>query len=192
VNRRDRARWRTARTLADLGDLTVAWLAGEITETPGHCGPPAAETLPHLRVLAAVNKAGFITTNSQSADGPWTAWVEGFAAGWVMDWLSAVAAACGLTVTACHCRRCQHGHRRLASCPRREVGGFYRQRCPHAGNALASAWYVTVTDPVPGRNDRLWPALAIFAAEASPDPAPICDYPAAAAPAPHEHPRRTP
>ena len=143
MNRRDRARWRTARTLADLDDLTVAWLAGEITETPGHCGPPAAATLPCLRVLAAANKAGFVTTNSQSADGPWTAWVEGFAAGWVMDWLSAVAGACGLTVTACHCRRCQHEHRPLRPARAARWAGSTAT----AARTLSTPWPAPGTSP---------------------------------------------
>ena len=45
-------------TVADLGELVIAWLNGEIRETPGHCGPPAAETLPLIPALTVLNLRG--------------------------------------------------------------------------------------------------------------------------------------
>jgi hypothetical protein len=68
----DAARWRAARTLADLGELTAQWLEGKIasipTVMPG-CGPgeESAELIP---VLAACNRAGYVTTTSQPGEEP--------------------------------------------------------------------------------------------------------------------------
>ncbi len=67
-HRTDSDRWRSARTLADLAKLTVAWLNGEIQETPSHLAPPMPETVPLIPVLIAVNRAGFITTQSQPGE----------------------------------------------------------------------------------------------------------------------------
>ena len=36
----DLAAWRSARTLADLGELTARWLEGTVASVPGYCGPP--------------------------------------------------------------------------------------------------------------------------------------------------------
>jgi hypothetical protein len=44
------------------------------------------------------------------------------------------------------------------------MAGFWMDRCPLARGELEAAWYVIITDPEPGRNDRLWPALERFAA----------------------------
>ena len=71
MSRSDPARWADASDWADLGDLVVAWLDGNITQTPGHCGPPDDETILLIPVLTAVNRAGFITDNSQAGDDRW-------------------------------------------------------------------------------------------------------------------------
>src|SRR5260370_79248 len=82
MNRADRRRWKQARTLADLGELVVAWLNGEIEQTPGHLAPPDPETIPLIPALTLANRAGFVTDCSQlaeSIDGrTWCAWVSGF------------------------------------------------------------------------------------------------------------------
>lgn len=65
----DRLAWRSARTLADLGELTAQWLEGSIASQPGYgagCGPDP-ETLPLVPVLAELNRAGFVTSGSQPA-----------------------------------------------------------------------------------------------------------------------------
>jgi hypothetical protein len=36
----DTERWLSARSLADLGDLTAQFLEGEISQSPSHSGPP--------------------------------------------------------------------------------------------------------------------------------------------------------
>jgi hypothetical protein len=151
VNRADRKRWASARTLGDLGELTAQWCAGDIAQTPAHCGGPAAETLPYLQLLAAVNRRGFVTTNSQAAGRTWNAWVDGFA---TPDTLSRLAACIGgspLTAEA---------HSRGAT---REERYWYCRSCPSAKAAIKGARFIELADPQPGRNSLLWPALAEFA-----------------------------
>jgi len=87
----DSERWGTARTLTDLGELTAQWLEGKIGSVPGTmpgCGPDE-ETAELIPVLAACNRAGFVTVVSQPGEEPalgydgqiWTqrAALEGFA-----------------------------------------------------------------------------------------------------------------
>jgi Domain of unknown function (DUF6919) len=87
----DAERWRAARTLADLGELTAQWLEGTIASIPTvwpGCGPDD-ETVELIPVLAACNRAGYVTTVSQPGEEPgpgydgrlWTqrAAVQGFA-----------------------------------------------------------------------------------------------------------------
>src|ERR1035441_5983858 len=68
MSKRDAARWASARNMADLGELVIAWLNGEITQTPGHCGPPDDETGPLRPALTVLNRGGFVTDNSQLAE----------------------------------------------------------------------------------------------------------------------------
>jgi hypothetical protein len=163
MSRRDRQAWASATTWADLGERVAFWLHGEIQRTPGHCGPPCEETIPLIPVLTAVNRAGFVTDNSQPADGPREAWVCGFAPEDVLASLREAIAGTPLVLESC-CRRRDHHHgRRRYPCPRRGAAGFWADACPALADEIRGAWYVTITDPGPGRNDRLWPALAGFA-----------------------------
>jgi Domain of unknown function (DUF6919) len=172
MKRKDRRRWRQAETLADLGELVIAWLNGEIHETPSHCGAPYGETIPLIPVLTAVNRAGFITNGSQLAETPsgpvspdegfaWNAWVDGFASDDVLARLRDAVAGAPLTLTAC--RGCVHecGVRRWDwwFCPWKDSADFWDERCPRVRDQLYGCWYVCVSDPRPGRNDVLWPAL---------------------------------
>jgi hypothetical protein len=173
VKRADRKQWRGARSLADVGALTVAWLNGELRETPSHCAPPDPETIPHIPALVAANLAGFVTENSQSASSPadveqygaqWNAWVGGFVTDEGLERLGAVIEGSPLVLeTRCRGRE-HHGHcGRWLRCPRRDLDGFYGDRCRRAAAAVAAAWYVMLADPEPSRNDRLWLALEQFA-----------------------------
>lgn len=65
--RQERKRWRAACSLHDLGQLTAAWLEGEIASQPGYapnCGPDL-ETEELIPVLARANRAGYVTAGSQ-------------------------------------------------------------------------------------------------------------------------------
>jgi hypothetical protein len=165
VKRSDRKAWRDAETMADLGELVVAWLNGQLQQTPGHLRPPDPETIPLIPALSAANRAGFVTGNSQAAGSHegrvWEAWVTGFATDDTLARLRAAVAEAPLILGAC--RGHEHGCQRWHRCPRREVLGFWLDRCRHAAAELDAAWWVTITDPEPGRNDRLWPALERFA-----------------------------
>jgi hypothetical protein len=77
MNRAGRKRWASARTLADLGELTALWLEGKIMSQPGYCDPdpgenwgPDPETRSLVPVLAACNRAGFLTGSSQPGEPP--------------------------------------------------------------------------------------------------------------------------
>lgn len=95
VLKSDLAAWQSARTLADLGELTARWIEGDLASQPGYCGPSDIEDPALIPLLARLNRAGFMTTGSQAAfdgtgyDG--THWqqraaVEGFTDSWeLMD-----------------------------------------------------------------------------------------------------------
>ncbi|MFB6955367.1 hypothetical protein ACFCXP_37620 [Streptomyces niveus] len=82
----DRARWGTARTVADLGLLMAQWLEGDLASRPAYEGRtgPDFETRPLVPTLAALCRRGFLTTDSQpgydSAPFVQHAAVAGFAA----------------------------------------------------------------------------------------------------------------
>ncbi|MFI5068205.1 MAG: DUF6919 domain-containing protein, partial [Streptosporangiales bacterium] len=107
MNRADRKRWASARTLADLGALAALWLEEGIMSQPGYaagCGPDE-ETRPLVPVLAACNRAGFVTNCSQPGywgDGTWDqrAAVEGFATPEVLGRILRETDGTGLIVTA--------------------------------------------------------------------------------------------
>ena len=109
MNHADRQRWASARTLADVGEITALWLEGVIGETPGYMGAPAGETSSLIPVLAACNRAGYVTTCSQPGEsGPgydgahWEqrAAVEGFASVRTAARIHAAASRAGLCVIA--------------------------------------------------------------------------------------------
>lgn len=165
MSRADRARWASARTMAGLGELVIAWLHGEITQTPGHCGPPCDETIPLIPVLEILNRAGFVTDNSQLAetiDGrTWNTWVSGWADDATLARIRTATAGTGLIAAAC--RRTTHECDRMPSfwcCPWHDSVCFWSARCPAMADAFQDLWYVNVEDPEPGRDDLLWSTLA--------------------------------
>jgi len=85
---------KSAATLADLGELTARWLEGEIPEIPSYRGGPDPETAPLVPVLAAANRAGFVTVCSQPGTNPDTGydgatWVQRAAVDGVCDMATA-------------------------------------------------------------------------------------------------------
>jgi len=91
ITRSDLAAWQSARTLADLGELTARWIEGDLQSQPGYYGPSDLDDPARLvPLLAKLNRVGYMTTQSQHAccgpgyDGAhWEqrAAVEGFIAG---------------------------------------------------------------------------------------------------------------
>lgn len=190
MRRKDRRRWAAAETLRDLGELTALWLDGEIGETPGYMGPPDPETRPLIDTLAAVNRAGFVTNQSQpgdfylSWDGQPTsqrAAVTGFADDGMYRALRAAAHRNGLKVIAGRggFRNKHHGVPVTIHDNTGQVFtafGFVESRrhtrwewgiCQHSAvDELVAAWQVTIVDMDWDRNDRLWPVLDRLARKA--------------------------
>ncbi|HKT03482.1 MAG TPA: hypothetical protein VJT31_28475 [Rugosimonospora sp.] len=164
--------WATAGTLSDLGDLVAGWLTGEYTETPMQCGPPDEETELLIPVLVAANRAGYVTDFSQPGQ-------PRGADGWQQR-----AAVCGYCDEATRTRLAEtvagtelillheYGDSGIQVPVSLDNGAAFTW----VGGAppldswadavsdkmvteLGESWYVTIMDPVWGRNDRLWPLL---------------------------------
>ncbi len=177
------ARWRSARTLTDLGELTAQFLEGKLAQTPSHRGPPDPETNDLISLLAAVNRADFVTRHWQAAELPadgreQRAAVSGFADDETFTRLMTSAAGADLIISAARAAEDDGGP---MYCITREYdrentwdGGArscQSLRDDHAGSchpdavdALIRAWQITLIDPQWGRNDHLWPVLDRFAA----------------------------
>lgn len=183
----DLARWRSARTLADLGELTAEFLEGRIEQTPTHLGQPDSETTELIPVLAAASRAGFVTHQSQPGIPPdehgsaQRANVSGYAGPETFVRLMTAASGADLIITAA--RALDDSEARefgpffaitldegeeftwdgIASC-RSILDDSYGWKChPRVVDELCAAWQVTLIDPVWGRNDVLWPVLQAFA-----------------------------
>jgi hypothetical protein len=187
MNRTDRKLWAQTRTLADLGELTAQWLEGRIASVPGYCGGPAEETASLVPVLAAANRAGFVTDSSQpgeSGDG-WEqrAAVQGFARDETLERLGEACAACPEIVVIVN-RAPRFRIRYKTATPVTRSGGRdytwfgaslsrrhlsdswtgYGECGDEAVDAICGAWQVTLVDTGWGREDSpLWAALADFA-----------------------------
>jgi hypothetical protein len=184
--------WRSARTLADLGKLTARWLEGAILSQPGYAGGygPDEETGPLVGVLAAANRAGYVTNASQPGgsglDGAGVWWsqraaVSGFADGAALARLRVEAMRASLIIICGRPRRwrtiqagavgvTRYGGRcvtRFGSCLSvahlRDGWAGYGECHPDAVAALCQAWQVTLVDPQWGRDSVLWPVLRAFA-----------------------------
>lgn len=179
----DRPRWAYARTLRDVGELTALWLEGELASQPGYmanCGPDL-ETRDLIPVLAALNRAGWVTDVSQPGWGPgagydgetWAqrAGVSGFVERGLADQVEAAAKAAGLlmvrhnrpgrwrdgvTVTT---RAGQPYTGFGARWSRRELNFRYAACGDQALAQIHAAVQLTVIDPQWGVSERLWTLL---------------------------------
>lgn len=178
--------WKKASSVADLGNLMADWLEGRGSSWPGYesGAGPDDETRHLIPVLAAANRAGYVTTCSQPGQMPergydrrmWRqrAAVEGWVADRrLLDRLRTGAKHAGLEVIAHRPGVQWHdgipvtevdrepytwfartdGHRNQIAYEWPGVGG-------RAVRELRKSTYLTLIDPVWGRDDRLWPALA--------------------------------
>ena len=181
----DVARWRAARTLADLGELTAQWLEGGIASGPWYGGRSEDETTPLIPVLAAANRAGFVTDFSQPGElldkdgSAQRAAVGGFTTTATLAALLAYLEGTGVTVLA-HAGASQETTFDVqmavsldddaactwaGGCLGRLEFESYADYCGHEVlAALAGAWQVSLVDPEWGRNTVLWPALGAFTA----------------------------
>ncbi|MFZ3473118.1 DUF6919 domain-containing protein [Streptomyces sp. 4.24] len=174
--------WRDASSIADLGQNMAAWLEGRLPSWPGYNGPFGQEEENGARhlipTLAAVNRAGFVTTGSQPAeDGIWNgahwrqrASVDGIVhdhsplyrrltdlerqgflvyQGWPKEYV-AVTDRNGEPVTGFG------GFRLGRDQTARDWYGIGRQALRELKTRGA---VLHIVDPAWGRDDRLWPAL---------------------------------
>lgn len=192
MNRADRRLWTSARTLADLGELTAQWLEGVIAAVPGYCGGPAEETASLVPVLAAANRAGFVTDSSQpGGSGPgWQqrAAVQGFADDATLERLREactghpeiyaivnraprwfIRSGTATPVTRCSGRDVTRFGARLSCGHLSDAWTGYGECSDDAVQAVCDAWQVTLVDTEWGREDSpLWAALERFAGAAGP------------------------
>lgn len=173
--------WQTARTLADLGEMTARWLLGETPDAISYDGPPDPETALIDTQLAVLNRRGFVTYGSQPGqvdeDGRQRAFVEGLCDRDVADRIHDAALPTDLIVL-------EHGPRRwgrhdvcavpisvgaddhvytvVGDWPTRQLvrlwmvwGGIPRRTRRVASRAVK----ITIFDPRWGRNDLLWDTL---------------------------------
>ena len=183
ARRRARRVWRQATTLTHLAHLTANWLDGTL---PAHItyGPnPDPETTGITRALAAVNRAGYLTTSSQPGHPPTVghdgsvyeqrAAITGHIADpTLLHHLVDTAERAGLTVIT-HTADTSTGPDWMIATRQdgQPTAAFGEHVTPvqlradwygvsdQAHAAVAAAVQVTVVDPVWGRNDVLWPAL---------------------------------
>ncbi|MEU1674826.1 hypothetical protein ABZ752_22765 [Streptomyces roseifaciens] len=187
MDKHTRRLWRSARTVDDLARLMAGWLDGDLPYSPnyeedGEYDPETAPLAPHL---AAYNRGGFLTTDSQPAcEEPgfdhliWRqrAAVSGFIADVdLVKRVTTTARRAGLLVIA-------HGPRGaldiagedgiyvtirdVVPCTRfgEPINRSYLRRVFHgchrdAIRAVHDAWQVTVIDPEWARKYLLWQTL---------------------------------
>lgn len=188
MSRADRARWEACESLADVAQLTAAWLRGEVASQPGYIGPSDVDgnlVRGLAELLARVNEAGFLTNSSQAGivRGEWAqfAAVSGFATPDVLARLrELVERYPELDLTVC---RVTPGLDTNPVCPvtfrnghpytdfgqampeddlRDDWTGFGMCR-PAAVEEIVAATQVAICDRGAGRNEVLWRALAEFA-----------------------------
>ena len=169
--------WREARSFAELCELGARFLEGELPFFPGWGAPePDEETDDLVSLLAAANRAGFLTLASQrgapdepGADGRTErrrAFVCGFAEEATARTLEQLTAGGELEVA----REGQDLTLGLrdedaflvvgSEAASRELEIFAEQIQGDALNSLRDARYVCLADRAWSRDDRLWPRLA--------------------------------
>lgn len=180
--RADSRRWAAAQSLPDLANLMALWCEGELSMWPGHPAPADPETSPLTHTLAAANRAGFLTDQSQPGsdslgyDG--LRWQQRAAvSGWIADeqlltQIRHAGEAAGLLVLISHPRLIPHGQGAICTIrdgrPYTRFGGhlpahallhLWPSISRQALDQVVDAWQVCLIDPDIGRNDRLWPLL---------------------------------
>jgi hypothetical protein len=180
--RADRRRWAAAQTLPELGELMALWLEGELSMWPGYADGADEETTLLIPELAAANRGGFLTDQSQPGyDGPgfdrlhWQqrAAVTGLIADEeLLTRIRQAGASAGLLVLISHPRLLPQGQGVTGTVrggqpytvfgeymPPRILRQIWRGISAPALAAVTDAWQVCLIDPETSRNDRLWPLL---------------------------------
>lgn len=170
-----RERWQVARSVRDLGRTGALYLEGHIPSQPAY--QPGfgidQETRDLVPVLSRANRAGFYTTCSQPALHPGypdlNAYVVGFADERNAQELYRLLCGSGLSYLLYRTRHryvlAERGKVGSRPLKQREIRLFYDDCHPIAVEALVDAVQVVIEDPVPGRDDRLWPLLEAYVNE---------------------------
>ncbi len=171
--------WRNATTLAEVGELMARWLEGDISYRPGYGGAGAdLETELLATFLAACNRAGFVTENSQPGE-PITegfgqrAWVEGFGAKETARRIFEVALPTDLIVICSPpgtgsdieiCITIDEGEmftRTSGATPTEYVAQSWEGSVSdEALVEICDAWQICLVDAEWGRNSLLWTTIA--------------------------------
>lgn len=178
----DKTCWQSARNLPDLGELTAQWLEGDIASVPSYAAghgpsPETTDTIGLLDVLVTLNRAGYVTNESQPGGEEYgtfdeRAGVYGFADDVTAERLRSAVVGTRMACEALPVRSLgerrhldrdwpigQHMTAATIADPHLGYGVCHRL----AVEALCDAWQVVVYDPQFGPND-LWPVLvAAFA-----------------------------
>lgn len=174
----DVAAWAAARDLIDLGELTAQWLEGHRSYHPGYVADgPDEEASELVETLAGLNRAGFVTENSQPGipleNGcAQRACVSGYCSGETAETLAFACLATDLlclvawpgTSSLLHVPVTMDDGRAftwegMSSTPDILVNQWAGVCSSDGVLAILEAWQVAVIDPVWGRNDLLWPTL---------------------------------
>jgi hypothetical protein len=191
MSRGDRRRWRATRSLADVAAVTALWLEGKVQSQPNYepgYGPDE-ETAPLVPMLAAWNRAGFLTDGSQPGDleecaVQGTLWrqraaVEGYIDRYTGSRIMAAAIEAGLWVVVdgvtvhgepfiadgqCWGAVVTEMERQPHTWFGAHISGEWRdvmyEKCGYAAQkAIREALRLTVIDPEYDRNDVLWPVV---------------------------------
>jgi hypothetical protein len=172
-------RWASAQTLGQLGCLVAEWLEGRHAATPFYGGAPDPETASIAPMLVELNRSGFVTDFSQPAeiDEHWAqrAAVTGYCEEAIAERLASISVRGDLVVVSEPpgvdnqfqlpiTREESYSYTILAGAL--GAAGADDDEWPWPGlnrrmrAVLLNTWYVSACDPVWGRNDLLWPALA--------------------------------
>lgn len=173
--------WKSAKSVAELGQLMADWLEGRVRTWPGYCDTkPDPETRHLVPVLVRLNRAGFVTTQSQPGEEPTRGhdgrmWRQrAFVEGWVADRrlgdrIRSAASRAGLIifdgqsggreviVTEADGQPCAGFGRPLSN--RRMIGYEWPGVGRDAVRELHDATRLTLIDPQWGRDNLLWPTL---------------------------------
>jgi len=178
-NLEDKGAWRQATTLEAAGELTARWLEGRSEYQAATFTPVFdAETLPIAVELAALNRNGLFTKESQPGlrkdRNAQRQYVTGFCSAGAAGELLALSTRSDL-VTVAHAP----GEASSASIPvtldgddvvtvlgssetpldEEQVQDWADETNETLALLLADSWYVEILDPVWGRNDALLPAV---------------------------------
>jgi hypothetical protein len=172
----EREAWKNAKTLDDLGELMARWIEGALEHRPAYYGSePDEETAPLRDTLAAYNRKGLLTTNSQPGmpiddEGcGQRAWVEGYAKEARARRLGALGLWTDLLVFLFPPGNYTWGYQIPITVEEyhpftwtghhgghEELEPFAEDLSHEALDALARAWKVVLIDPRWGRKSYLW------------------------------------